>query len=388
MLTLSKKIKFLAGIALAGFFSFVGFGLSGFFPTIYDVSKNIPLVSQAQSIPQKPQVTHLKTPPVVKGIYMTSWVAGDKNLREKLVKLIDETELNAVVIDVKDYTGRVFLDPGDEPILLAASSTELRMPDIKDFIKELHDKNIYVIARISTFQDAFIVKKRPDLAVKATNTKDVWKDFKGISWIDPGAQDFWDYILAVSRVTYDNGFDELNFDYIRFPSDGNMTDIYYPYSDGQVKADVIENFFAYLSANLKKDADIPLSADLFGMTTTNPDDLNIGQVLERAVPYFDYIDPMVYPSHYPTNFMGFKNPAEKPYEVVRYSLDHAVNRASTTPLKFRPWLQDFNLGAIYTADMVKLQIQATYDAGLTSWIFWNASNKYTKDAFIPERGLQ
>ena len=132
---------------------------------------------------------------------------------------------------------------------------------------------------------------------------------------------------------------------------------------------------------------IKISADLFGMTTTNTDDLNIGQILEDALNNFDYVSPMVYPSHYPPTFLGFAKPAEKPYEVVKYSMDQAFTRAinaSSTPLKLRPWLQDFDLGAVYTADMVRAQIQATYDAGLNSWMIWDAGNTYTVGAFLPE----
>ena len=124
----------------------------------------------------------------------------------------------------------------------------------------------------------------------------------------------------------------------------------------------------------------PLSIDLFGMTTTNTDDLNIGQNLENALKYFDYVSPMVYPSHYPKGFNGYANPAAKPYEIVKFSMNSAVERAvkaSTTPLKLRPWLQDFNLGATYDAPMVRAQIQATYDSHLNSWMLWNASNRYT-----------
>ena len=128
---------------------------------------------------------------------------------------------------------------------------------------------------------------------------------------------------------------------------------------------------------------MPISADLFGMVTTNSDDLNIGQILEYAAPYFNYIDPMVYPSHYPPHFHGWLNPNKHPYGVVRFSLDEGVKKmvnASTTPLKLRPWLQDFNYGGIYDTTKVRAQIKATYDAGLTSWMLWNAANRYTRDA--------
>ena len=198
------------------------------------------------------------------------------------------------------------------------------------------------------------------------------------------------YAVVLAREAYSIGFDEINFDYIRFPSDGDMADIYFPFSEqfihqdtGWGKAGVLRGFFSYLKRELKKDS-ITISADLFGMTTTNKDDLNIGQVLEDALPNFDYIAPMVYPSHYPPTFIGFANPAEKPYEVVKYSMDEAVRRASTTPLKLRPWLQDFDLGAVYTPEMVRAQIQAVYDSGLTSWMLWDAANTYTQGALLPE----
>jgi len=129
--------------------------------------------------------------------------------------------------------------------------------------------------------------------------------------------------------------------------------------------------------------DVVLSADLFGMVTTNSDDLNIGQILEYAAPYFDYISPMVYPSHYPRGFNGWQNPNNYPYEVVNFSMSKAVEKlvnASTSPLKLRPWLQDFDYGGDYDIPEVKAQIQATYDAGLTSWMLWSASNRYTRGA--------
>ena len=130
-----------------------------------------------------------------------------------------------------------------------------------------------------------------------------------------------------------------------------------------------------------------MSADLFGMVSTNLDDLNIGQVLERAEPYFDYLSPMVYPSHYPNGYNGFANPATKPYEVIKLSMDSAVKRllaASSSPFKLRPWLQDFDLGANYDAAMIRQEKQAVYDAGLNSWLLWSPSNRYTIGALDKE----
>lgn len=346
------------------------------------------------------KVAHIKTPDPVKGIYMTSWVASTRDWRSSMVKMIDETEVNSIVIDVKDYTGRISFEIPD-PELTAIGSPEKRIDDIKEFISTLHQKNIYTIARISVFQDAYWVKKRPDLAVK-TKAGAVWKDRKGISWLDPCSKEVWDYTVKIAKETEKVGFDELNFDYIRFPSDGDMKNIAYDFCpNGFSRADMLENFFKYLSEQLK-DTGVPISADMFGFVSTNLDDLNIGQVLEKAAPHFDYICPMVYPSHYPPTYGGFKNPADHPYEVIKLAMDTAVKRllnqgaglaplATSTPQfsteetkrigsKIRPWLQDFDMGATYTADMIRKEKQAVYDAGLNSWLLWDPANKYTREA--------
>ncbi len=340
-------------------------------------------------------VTHVKTPEPLKALYMTSWVGGNIKLRDALVKIIDDTELNAVVIDIKDYTGRIAFEVED-PELAKFGSSERRITDIKEFIGELHDKNIYVIGRISAFQDSYLVKTHPEHAVK-DKAGAVWKDHKGVSWLDAGAKPVWDYLVAIGDEAYSVGFDELNFDYIRFPSDGNMEDIAYPYSQGKIKSQVLKEFFAYID-NVFRTKGVPISADLFGMTTSNKDDLGIGQILEDALTHFDYVAPMVYPSHYPPNFNGYKKPAEKPYEVISYAMGKGVERAiaaSTTPSKLRPWLQDFSIGGTtYTKEMVRAQITATYDVGLTSWMMWNASNRYTASALnrvsttTVDKGLQ
>ncbi|QQG46499.1 MAG: putative glycoside hydrolase [Candidatus Niyogibacteria bacterium] len=335
--------------------------------------------------PSQEKIQHLRTPEPTRAIYMTSWVAGTADWRENLVKFVEETELNAVVIDIKDYSGRVSFETDDAHIKDLGSS-EKRIIDIKEFIEYLHQKNIYVIGRISVFQDPYFVSKRPDLAVKKKDGS-VWKDRKGLTWIDPAAKEFWAYTVLVAKASEKAGFDELNFDYVRFPSDGNMKDIKYDYWDEVTPpAEVIGDFFAYLRRELDG-VGLPLSVDLFGMVTVNYDDLNIGQVLENAALYFDYIAPMVYPSHYPPGFNNFKNPALHPYEIVHQAMTVASGRltaASSSPSKLRPWLQDFDLGATYDAGMVRAQMQAVYDAGLTGWMVWDAGNKYTRDAYMKE----
>ncbi len=369
-------------IVVAGFFS----------PYKYKETFNNDVVQVASvassSTPTPFKVKHIETPDAVKALYMSSWVAGNIKLRSNLVKIIDDTELNSVVIDIKDYTGRISFPVNDEKLKEIGSATN-RIPDIKEFIGLLHDKGIYVIGRISTFQDSYLVHKKPEYAVK-NKAGGVWQDYKGVSWLDAGSPEVWDYVAKIGDEAYAVGFDELNFDYIRFPSDGDMTDIVYTYSEGKSRSQVLDEFFNYLDKYFHEKK-IPISADLFGMTTSNRDDLGIGQILESALRHFDYVSPMVYPSHYPKNFLGFNIPAEKPYEVVFYAMTKGVERAelaSTTPYKLRPWLQDFSIGkTTYNSDMVKAQIKATYDSGLNSWLLWNASNNYTVSALEPDPSL-
>lgn len=361
--------------------------------------------SRISSTSQTVLATHLNTPEPLKALYVTACVASAPAWRASLQRLIETTELNAVVIDIKDYTGVVSF-PNDFPKVL--NRLTLLAPqgcvasDMREFIQTLHESGIYVIGRISVFQDPSYVKLFPTLAVKRKSDGEIWRDYRGLAFVDVGARPYWDYIVALSKEAYELGFDELNYDYVRYPSDGDVADAFYSWSIGTStgstssplsKPEMLEIFFAYLHESMR-DSGAKLSVDLFGMTTTVKTDMNIGQVLEFALPYFDYISPMVYPSHYVANWRGFANPAEYPYEVVKIALAGGMERerafnilnglATSTPSKLRPWLQDFNLGAMYGPDKVRAQIQATYDVGLTSWMLWNAGNKYSAPALLPE----
>ncbi len=341
-------------------------------------------------------VTHVPTPSPMKAIYMTACVAGTSSWRADLENFINTTELNAIVIDIKDYSGTVSIEDTN---LQANDADGCKVKDMREFVQELHEKNIYVIGRITVFQDPYYTKLHPELAIKSKSTGGLWKDTKGISYIDVGAKPYWDYVVKLAKASYALGFDEINFDYIRYPSDGNLSDMDHSWTVGtSTRADMLESFFSYLHSSLKADAQysgMKTSADLFGLTTLAHDDMGIGQILERAMPYFDYIDPMVYPSHFADGTDGFANPAAHPYDIIKYSMSSAVEReqafdiqngiATSTPSKLRPWLQDFDLlGVPYGVPEVQAQMKATYDTGLTNWLFWDAGNKYTKDAFSPE----
>ena len=186
-----------------------------------------------------------------------------------------------------------------------------------------------MIGRIAVFEDPQYSKARSDLAIyNTTKTSDLskpvlWKDNNGLSWMDPASKDVWDYNISLAKDALNNhGFDEVNFDYVRFPSDGNADDMGFPaWNEKTLMSDVIKNFFHYLRTNLPNEK---ISVDLFGQTTVSKNDMGIGQVIENAFENFDYVAPMVYPSHFINGFIGFANPADHPYEVIKYSLDGAV----------------------------------------------------------------
>lgn len=327
-------------------------------------------------------VTHIKTPEYVKALYVSGWVAGSDVFFNSIVKIINETELNAIVIDIKDSTGRVSFNTND-PEIQKLGSSESRIKNIRALTSFLHSKNIYIIGRISVFQDPYLTKIKPEWAIKRISDGGVWKDKKGLSFLNPTDKNVHKYILSIALDSYKSGFDEINFDYIRYPSDGNIKDINYNLASGETRSDNMEKFFKYLSEEIKKVDNVPISADVFGLTTEGVDDMGIGQIWEKTIPYFDFISPMVYPSHYPSGYLAYKNPALYPYEVINKALKSAVIKTKNVNqniAKIRPWLQDFDMGATYTKEMILAEIKAVYDNGLSSWMLWNPSNKYTPSA--------
>ncbi len=332
----------------------------------------------------------LQNPPKeVKALYITAWSTTLPDRMNGFVDLIKREKLNAVIIDVKDYSGYIAYDTENEDVL-KYEAKKVIIPDVDDLIQKFHNSGIYVIARVTVFQDPILAAARPDLAIKNNVTGRLWKDNSGLAWIDPGSIEARNYIVEIAKDASARGFDEINFDYIRFPSDGRLSQMSFPFYDSekQTKREVMKEVFEHFRLNLPN---VVISVDLFGLATVNRDDLGIGQIIEDAFENFDYICPMVYPSHYANGFIGYQNPAQYPYEIVKYSIKHATERLDKfrtaqednyeeqkKPLaKIRPWLQAFDIGAIYGPKMVRAQIDASNESGGVGWILWNASNKYS-----------
>lgn len=341
-------------------------------------------------IPTPPPIVHLPTPKELKAVYISAWTAGSSVPRDRIISLIESTELNAIVIDIKDSTGYISFEVSD-PYLKGFGTTQKRIRDIVSLTKMLHDKNIYIIGRVSVFQDSVMTKKYPEWSMIRKSDGLVWTDRKGMSFMDPANPNVLKYTTAIAKEAYALGFDEINFDYIRYPSDGNIKDINYQLKEGETRRDHMREFFVNLNKEVKSTDNIITSADLFGLTTTEKTDMGIGQVIEDAIPNFDYIAPMVYPSHFGSGFNGFKIPAEKPYEVINITMKSAIARSVAmgfTADKIRPWLQDFSIKdnghyVKYTPELVRAQIKGANDAGINSWMLWDPSNKYTASALLP-----
>ena len=304
----------------------------------------------------------------VKGIFLTIWTMTSKKKLKKLINLVEQTELNTLIIDVKSNGGNLIFD---------------WVKDLDLFIKEMHQKKIYLIGRISVFKDSKLVSKKPFLALKNKNGG-YWKDSVNGKWVDPAARESWAYNVDIAKKAIKIGFDEINFDYIRFPSEGDLDKIIYPIWDGNTDMSlIIRGFYKYLKHNLQS-FNKPLSIDLFAYGILSHDDLGIGQRFIDCFDYFDYICPMLYPSHYSSGNFGFDNPAEHPYDVIYQTLIRAkiILLANKSGAEIRPWLQSFNLGAKYTERMIILEKKAVYDAlGIDAgWLLWNPGNIYKKAA--------
>jgi hypothetical protein len=220
-----------------------------------------------------------------------------------------------------------------------------------------------------------------------------------VAWVDTGSQDMWKYIDNISKDAYARGFDEINLDYIRFPTDGNLRDMIFPISGARARTDkagIVGDFYRYITSSLHKEG-IPVSGDLFGIVMVTKVDIPVlGQDMHTALETFDYVSPMVYPSHFYEGTNGYKNPAEHPGEIISFAMKSGIKIAdevasstgqatSTIRAKFRPFYQDFDMGAVYTDSMVRAQIDAGYKLGINSWMLWDPSNRYTPSALKAEQ---
>jgi hypothetical protein len=331
-------------------------------------------------------------PEAIRGLYVNAWAAGSRSRMAHLIRIAEETEINAFVIDIKESD--TYLTHDSTGIALAkeiGADTRPASTWLPALLDTLQARGIYSIARIVVFKDRMLAEKRPELAIMHTNGG-VWGDQHGKPWVNPYHREVWDYNIDIAREALDMGFSEVQWDYVRFPDVRNelQRTMAFPGAEGVSREDNIRNFIEYSRARLAEYR-VPITADVFGLATHLPGDVGIGQQWEKLSEVTDALLPMVYPSHYSPGNYGIGQPNARPYEIVRISMQEAVERNRIMERDGRsvaeivPWLQAMSATWLddisYGPTHLREQIQATYDAGLDSWVLWNPGSRY--DAFLP-----
>jgi hypothetical protein len=323
-------------------------------------------------------------PQIVKAAYLTYFGVGHKEIRGRVLDLAARTELNAVVIDVKGDRGWIVYRTQVPTALAVGAQGPGTLKDFDGLMADFKSRGIYTIARIVTFKDNILANARPELAIIDTRSGRPWIDNEKLAWVDPFREEVWNYNIAIAREAAARGFDEIQFDYVRFPTDGKLGAAKYSLPNNKdTRIPAIAGFLGRARRELGP-LGVYVAADVFGYTAFNENDTDIGQRIEELAPHLDYFCPMVYPSGYQKGIPGFRNPVQNPYEVVRESVRLTQQRASHSGARVRPWLQDFRDYAfdrrIFGVTEIRAQIKGADDAGAVGWMLWNPRNDYTAAA--------
>lgn len=319
-------------------------------------------------------------PIMPKALYLSFYGIGSRVLREAALSIANRTQINALVIDIKGDRGMIAFKM---PMTLAAEVGALDLLTIKDvklMLKTLHERHIYAIARIVVFKDNPLATEHPEYAVK-TRAGSVFRDREHLAWTDPFRTEVWDYNVAIAVEAAKAGFDEIQFDYARFPDvPGGL--LFSQPVNRKSRVGAINGFLAAARKALIP-YNVFLAVDIFGYVCWNLDDTHIGQQLEDIPNYVDYVCPMLYPSGYQFGIPGYRNPVAHPFEIAHLSLDRAQQRTRLPAIRFRPWLQAFRDyafgGKRFTGTEIRLQIDAAEEFGSDGWMLWNPNNRYTSD---------
>jgi len=343
-----------------------------------------------------PPLEKVDNPPVkARGIYLTGNTVGLKSKFPQMIELVETTELNAMVIDVKNDHGLMSYPSEIEIVGQVKANNKAPLKNIKEVLADLNGRNIYTIARIVVFKDPNLPERRPEWALQK-KSGGVWRDKNGTAWVNPYEKKVWDYNIAIAKEAALMGFKEIQFDYIRFPENARRVDQEVNYGENVVNKDeIIEQFLQYAREELK-DYNVHLAADVFGVIATSWGDSDmIGQTWERMSAQLEYTSPMIYPSHYGPGYFGFKVPDANPAATIRMALIDSIERNATVkkPGIIRPWLQSFTASWVpgnisYGAKEVRQQIDAGLALGIDEYLIWNPNNRYIKEAFLSEKEFQ
>ncbi|MEO7769953.1 MAG: putative glycoside hydrolase [Gemmatimonadaceae bacterium] len=328
-------------------------------------------------------------PDTLRGLYVNRWAV----LTDKMWKLIDvarTTEVNALVIDVKDDRGLVLYRSG-VPLARAigADSVNPVGPErIRAVLDTMRANGIFPIARIVVAKDPILANAKREWAVRRRADGKPWLDSNGNPWLDPHHRGVWTYAADLAAEAVALGFSEVQFDYVRFPDERRMIrEAAFPLAKGRSRAQVIRDQLGYLHGRMLA-LHAPMSIDVFGLTTSDSTDMGIGQKWELFADRADIVQPMTYPSHYSSGSYGIPSPNADPYAVIDRAMKDAKQRNAGVkhPPLIVPWYQDFTMGdPPYGVEQLRAQMKAGYDNGIASWLLWNASSEYTVDALMPRR---
>jgi len=347
------------------------------------------VATSAGSAPVIPPAPLVPTPDTLRGLYVNRWAAIGSSMW-RLIDVAKTTEINALVIDVKDDRG-LMLYRTEVPLareIVADTTYPMSLSRLRSVLDTMRAYGIYPIARIVVAKDPLLADKKREWAIRRRDdSTKVWLDRDGAPWLDPTHPEVWRYAADISAEAVQLGFSELQFDYVRFPDEDRVIDEgRYAKMEGRVRAQVIRDQLAYLRA-LVKPLTVPMTIDVFGLTATDSTDMGIGQRWEMFIDRADVVLPMNYPSHFATGTYGLANPNAKPYETIGRVMEDANRRTQGVAgaAKIIPWYQDFTRGAPrYAAEQVRAQIRSGYDSGFMSWILWNPRSSYTLDALLPD----
>jgi len=321
-----------------------------------------------------------------KGIYVTGYSAASGKI-DDLIALADRTAINAFVIDVKDDNGNMLFYSETAEKYSPSGNNRFYIKDMDAFMTKMKENNIYTIARIVTFKSPRYAKDNPDKAILRRSTGAVYQSQDGVRWASPYDRDLWDYNVGVAKEAAALGFNEIQFDYVRFPASGGGkldSSLDYRNYENESKAEAIQKFLKYAYSEISKD-EVYVSADVFGWVASATNDVGIGQHWEALTNVVDFMCPMMYPSHYGPGNYGLSVPDAFPYETIDRGIKDALNRDAhvDTPAKLRPWIQDFTAKWVkgyihYGPAEVEAQIRALEDNGVNEYLLWNAGNWYTE----------
>lgn len=323
------------------------------------------------------------TPFHPKAVYLSVYGIGDAGLRRAALELAQRTEVNALVIDVKGDRSIVPFPSASYFAAGLGAQSPITVRDMGAMVRQLHERGLYLIARVVVFKDDRLADAHPEWAVRNAAGA-VWRDREELSWIDPFHTDAWSFSLDVAEEAAQLGFDEIQFDYLRFPDANGLR-----FSQADDEPSRIAAITGFLDAARNRLAtyNIPIAADVFGYICWNENDTHIGQQLEALMRHVDILSPMLYPSGFSFGIPGYPQPVAAPEEIVHRSLQRALQRTKVGGVRFRPWLQAFRDYAFdhreFDADEIRAQIKAADAAGTDGWMLWNARNQYTEAGLTP-----